>query len=133
MWFGLLLMRKNAFVTRKIMQDFSLILCLSQRIRNSYDAIENKFQTLYPNGVRKADIHYTLDTTEKLAIINYTSGTFFGFQRGKYSINSNLLFAVSIIPYLGEKRKLSQCCQWLTYIFDTFAFTKGCYECFCKC
>ena len=58
----------------------------------------------YPEGLKPSDLNYYEDSSEELAIINYTSGTS-GFSKGVMlpyrSIWSNLYFACQVFPQIG--------------------------------
>jgi long-chain acyl-CoA synthetase len=57
------------------MQDYKLVYCQDEQIRQAYDKLEDNFNTKYAKGFQKKDVRYMRENPNDLAIINYTSGT----------------------------------------------------------
>ena len=61
--------------------DFSLHTCRSETLNNAREHLNEMFGHKYPNAFRKEDVSWHQDSSEELAMINYTSGTT-GFSKG---------------------------------------------------
>lgn len=55
--------------------DFTLLYSVDDKIKEAYESIDDEFKTRYPMGFNRENVHYNCDNQEKLAVINYTSGT----------------------------------------------------------
>jgi long-chain acyl-CoA synthetase len=61
--------------------DFSLYISRSEKITYAREHLNMMFGSKFPKAFRAEHIHYHKDTSEELALINYTSGTT-GFSKG---------------------------------------------------
>lgn len=61
--------------------DFSVMLSRSEKLTYAREHLNEIFGHKYPKYFRKEHIHYHVDQSEELALINYTSGTT-GFSKG---------------------------------------------------
>ena len=81
--------------------DQSLLWCCDEQTRAIIESRDAKFEELYPNGMTAADVNYPTDNLDKLAVINYTSGTTSapkGVMLRYDSFTSNVMFALDHIP-----------------------------------
>jgi len=61
--------------------DFSLYISRSEKITYAREHLNMMFGSKFPKAFRAEHVHYHKDTSEELALINYTSGTT-GFSKG---------------------------------------------------
>lgn len=61
--------------------DFSIVLSRSEKITYAREHLNEEFGKKYPKFFRKEHVHYFVDQSDDLAMINYTSGTT-GFSKG---------------------------------------------------
>jgi len=91
------------------LEDFSELNSRSEEFSAAIADIENIFKQKYPKGFGPADLNYHEDTSEELALINYTSGTS-GFSKGVMlpyrSVLSNLLFARKAVPCINNTSEI---------------------------
>ncbi len=90
------------------LQDFS---CLAQRDSEEIGKIlrnmDSTFKSVYPNGFTREDVRYVDQDNDKVAIINYTSGTT-GFSKGVMltgnNLAGNIMFGIrSHLHYKGSR------------------------------
>ncbi len=55
--------------------DFSMLYCTDDKFKAAFESMDSDYKALYPNGISKDDVHLPIDNFDKLAVINYTSGT----------------------------------------------------------
>lgn len=55
--------------------DYSLLESRNDRLTKAEQEIDTIFASMFPQGMKPADITYHIDTPDELALINYTSGT----------------------------------------------------------
>ena len=81
-------------------EDFSLVMCRDEKIKEAFDGCDAEYEKRYPNGFTAGDINYYKDSPEELAIINYTSGTS-GFSKGVLipyrALYNNMLFGQGVL------------------------------------
>ena len=86
--------------------NFKLLSCRSNRIRRTREHFNELFGHAYPNEFTPDDIHYYEDSSEELALINYTSGTS-GFSKGVMipyrALSSNIQFARLAEPQMKSE------------------------------
>ncbi len=87
--------------------DFSLLSSKSEQITDARERLNEMFGKKYPKSFGPADINYHKEESgEELAMINYTSGTS-GFSKGVMipyrALLSNVLFAMEVMPKIGNK------------------------------
>ncbi len=95
--------------------------------------VEKEFLNKYPDGIKPADIDYTRDNLDELAVISYTSGTSSspkGVMLPAKSLSGNLLFARDYVPTVPGGNTFS--ILPLAHIFGLsldflFMFSKGCH------
>ena len=82
---------------------FKLLYAADEKITEAREHLNELFGRKYPNAFTPDDLSYYEDSADKLAIINYTSGTS-GFSKGVMvpyrAIRSNLQFASTVLPGL---------------------------------
>ena len=83
------------------MDDFTIVEA-ADKIRKAYDKKDEAFQKAYSNGVTLEDVNYPTDNFDKLAVLNYTSGST-GNPKGvmltHLSLSGNVEFAHTRIPH----------------------------------
>ncbi len=90
-----------------LINDFSLLSSKSEQITDARERLNEMFGKKYPKSFGPDDINYHKEESgEELAMINYTSGTS-GFSKGVMipyrSLLSNVLFAIEVMPKIGNK------------------------------
>ena len=85
------------------MSDFKVLRSLNEAAGATLEDMENRMQARYPDGFRKEDIAYYVDSPEEMALISYTSGTS-GFSKGVMipfrALYSNVQFAHEAEPQM---------------------------------
>ena len=85
--------------------DFSLLWSAAKEYEEAFAGLDAALAAKYPEGVRPEDIDFTPDTEDKLAIINYTSGTTSapkGVMLKYKALSTSIDFAIRYIP-AGKK------------------------------
>ena len=85
--------------------DFSMLWAASKQYEEIFAGLDAAFAAKYPEGLRPEDVDYTPDTEDKLAIINYTSGTTSapkGVMLKYKALSTSIDFAIRYIP-AGKK------------------------------
>ena len=85
--------------------DFSMLWSSSKEYEEAFAGLDAAFAAKYPGGLRPEDVDYTPDTEDKLAIINYTSGTTSapkGVMLKYKALSTSIDFAIRYIP-AGKK------------------------------
>ena len=90
--------------------DFSLLSSKSEQITDARERLNEMFGKKYPKSFGPSDINYHKEESgEELAMINYTSGTS-GFSKGVMipyrALLSNVLFAMEVMPKIGNKSNI---------------------------
>ena len=90
--------------------DFSLLSSKREQITETRERLNEMFGKKYPKSFGPADINYHKEESgEELAMINYTSGTS-GFSKGVMipyrALLSNVLFAMEVMPQIGNKSNI---------------------------
>ena len=90
--------------------DFSLLSSKREQITETRERLNEMFGKKYPKSFGPADINYHKEESgEELAMINYTSGTS-GFSKGVMipyrALLSNVLFAMEVMPKIGNKSNI---------------------------
>ena len=110
----------------------TLVDCNGLLANMKSDVLE-EYGSRYPNGITPADINYTKDDLDALAVISYTSGTSSspkGVMLTSRSISSNVQFARTHIPAVADDKILSilPLAHIFGQIFDfVYPFTCGCH------
>ena len=110
----------------------TLVDCNGLLANMKSDVLE-EYVSRYPNGITPADINYTKDDLDALAVISYTSGTSSspkGVMLTSRSISSNVQFARTHIPAVADDKILSilPLAHIFGQIFDfVYPFTCGCH------
>ena len=93
-----------------LMTDFTLLVCRSKQLEYAREHLNELFGKKYPRNFRKEHVSYRRDEEEKLAVINYTSGTT-SFSKGVMlpyrSLWSNTQFAFEVLPLQPGNRVVS--------------------------
>lgn len=55
--------------------DFSLLYYKEESYNKAFNNLDNYFQKAYPEGISQTDVNFSTKNINKLAVINYTSGT----------------------------------------------------------
>ena len=110
----------------------ALVDCNGLLANMKSDVLE-EYSSRYPNGITPADIDYTKEDLDALAVISYTSGTSSspkGVMLTSRSISSNVQFARTHIPAVADDKILSilPLAHIFGQIFDfVYPFTCGCH------
>ena len=81
--------------------DYSLLYSSDASINVAYDTLQDAFNAKYPMGFSRGNVSYPGDSEDKLAVINYTSGTTSapkGVMLRYESISTSVDFAIRYIP-----------------------------------
>ena len=88
---------------------FKLLYASDQKIVDAREHLNELFGRKYPNVFTKDDINYYEDSSDELAIINYTSGTS-GFSKGVMipyrAVSSNIEFGRTVLPGLDNTKSV---------------------------
>ena len=113
--------------------DFSLFVSRSEKLTYAREHLNLMFGSKYPKAFRKDNIHYHVDSSEELALINYTSGTT-GFSKGVMlpyrAIWGNLDFCMRRLPVKPQDNMLSILPMAHMYgmsIEFIYGFCRGCH------
>ena len=113
--------------------DFSLFVSRSEKLTYAREHLNLMFGSKYPRAFRKDNIHYHIDSSEELALINYTSGTT-GFSKGVMlpyrAIWGNLDFCMRRLPVKPQDNMLSILPMAHMYgmsIEFIYGFCRGCH------
>jgi long-chain acyl-CoA synthetase len=113
--------------------DFKFLYAKKPSINELNSIIDNIFNEKYKNGITPEDVKYYHDSSEELAIINYTSGTT-GFSKGVMlpyrSLKANLEFACTALPQLqgGGVVSMLPMAHMYGLIFEiVFTLVSGCH------
>ena len=113
--------------------DFSLFVTRSEKLTYAREHLNLMFGSKYPKAFRKDNIHYHIDSSEELALINYTSGTT-GFSKGVMlpyrAIWGNLDFCMRRLPVKPQDNMLSILPMAHMYgmsIEFIYGFCRGCH------
>ena len=113
--------------------DFSLFVSRSEKLTYAREHLNLMFGSKYPRAFRKDNIHYHIDSSEELALINYTSGTT-GFSKGVMlpyrAIWGNLEFCMRRLPVKPQDNMLSILPMAHMYgmsIEFIYGFCRGCH------
>ena len=83
--------------------DFSIVRSFNEEASVALAEMESRMQARYPEGFRKEDMAYYVDSPEEMALISYTSGTS-GFSKGVMipfrALMSNVQFAHEAEPQM---------------------------------
>lgn len=91
--------------TIMMIDDFSVQKSRSAKLLASCADLEQALKLKYPNGFGKEDVKVYDESPEKLAVLNYTSGTTSnpkGVMISYRSLWSNTCFAIDMIPFVKE-------------------------------
>ena len=93
-----------------LMNDFSILVSRSEKLDFARAHLNEMFGKKYPRNFRREHISYHKDSSEELAILNYTSGTT-SFSKGVMlpyrAIWSNIRFALDALPLKPGNRLVS--------------------------
>ena len=81
--------------------DFSVLYAKTGKIEKAAAAYSEKFDAMYPDGFSAGDVSYPVDNLDKIALINYTSGTTSapkGVMIRYDSLCSNIEFGLEYMP-----------------------------------
>jgi long-chain acyl-CoA synthetase len=113
--------------------DYSLLLSRTDKLTYAREHLNEMFGKKYPKYFRKEHVHYYKDSSEELALINYTSGTT-GFSKGVMipyrAIISNMDFARNVIHLEPESNTISILPMAHMYGMSfefIFEFSRGCH------
>lgn len=88
------------------LNDFSLLYSVSRCVEDTLEHLNELFGKKYPKNFTASDINYHEDTSEELALINYTSGTS-GFSKGVMipyrALYSNMRFAAMAEKHMNNE------------------------------
>ena len=88
---------------------FKLLYAKDEKIVSAREHLNELFGRKYPNVFTSDDINYYEDQADKLAVINYTSGTS-GYSKGVMipyrAIRSNIEFAKNVLPGLDNTKSV---------------------------
>lgn len=86
-----------------LLEDFSLLKAATEKATELQPLIKDTFDKKYPNGFSKADINFHDESSDELAVLNYTSGTTSspkGVMVPYRSLWSNTRFAIDKIEFV---------------------------------
>jgi len=113
--------------------NFSLFVTRSEKLTYAREHLNLMFGSKYPKAFRKDNINYHIDSSEELALINYTSGTT-GFSKGVMlpyrAIWGNLDFCMRRLPVKPQDNMLSILPMAHMYgmsIEFIYGFCRGCH------
>jgi long-chain acyl-CoA synthetase len=113
--------------------DFSLFVSRTEKLTYAREHLNLMFGSKYPRAFRKENIHYHNDSSEELALINYTSGTT-GFSKGVMlpyrALWGNLDFCIRRLPVKPQDNMLSILPMAHMYgmsIEFLYGFCRGCH------
>ena len=91
------------------LSDFKVVRSVNETASAVLEDMENRMQARYPQGFRKEDIAYYVDSPEEMALISYTSGTS-GFSKGVMipfrALSSNVQFAHEAEPQMDNNSRM---------------------------
>ena len=117
-----------------IIFDYSLLASRSEAITHARHNLNALFGQRYPERFTREDVSYVTPDREKLAIINYTSGST-GFSKGVMvpyrAVESNIEFALTKLAFLGPGDGMV-CMLPLAHMYGLVVemlhpFAKGCH------
>ena len=113
--------------------DFSLFISRSEKLTYAREHLNMMFGSKYPRSFRAEHVNYHTDTSEELALINYTSGTT-GFSKGVMlpyrALWGNLDFCMRRLPVKEQDNMLSILPMAHMYgmsIEFIYGFCRGCH------
>jgi long-chain acyl-CoA synthetase len=122
----------QAIIASVSLDDFSFITSRKEGLKQSYSALDNKFNELYPE-LKPEHIRFSDISNDNLAVISYTSGTT-GFSKGVMithnSLAANVRYAQNNMPLKPGDPVVSFLPLAHTYgcAFEfLFPFTYGCH------
>ncbi len=108
-WEGLLESEMPALQAIIQVNTFKLLYAKTDQITKTREHLNELFGKKYPMSFIPESLDYYEDSSEELAIINYTSGTS-GFSKGVMipyrAVLSNLLFAQKVLPGMDNTSKI---------------------------
>lgn len=115
------------------MQDFSILVSRTEKLNHAREHLNEMFGKKYPKNFRKEHISYHKEDREKLAVINYTSGTT-SYSKGVMlpyrSVWSNITFAYEVLDLKAGDKLISMLpmahMYGLSFEF-LYEFAKGCH------
>ncbi len=91
------------------LNKFELLFAREEGITENWKHINEWFEAKYPSGFSSDDMDYHEDSSEEIAMINYTSGTS-GFSKGVMipyrALWSNVVFAWEVLPVMCNESKV---------------------------
>lgn len=85
------------------LSDFSLLHSRNKRLTEAREHLNERFGKKYPNRFTPADVDYYMGEDDKLAVINYTSGST-GFSKGVMlsygNLRSNVRYSIDGLKFL---------------------------------
>ncbi|MDE6248101.1 MAG: AMP-binding protein, partial [Paramuribaculum sp.] len=117
-----------------LLQDFSLLLSRSRSLTEGREHLNELFGKKYPERFRPTDVHYRKESSDELALINYTSGST-GFSKGVMlsygSLWSNVQYCIDGLNWLnpgdGIVSMLPMAHMYGLVIDTIHPFVKGCH------
>lgn len=117
-----------------LLQDFSLLLSRSRSLTEGREHLNELFGKKYPERFRPTDVQYRKESSDELALINYTSGST-GFSKGVMlsygSLWSNVQYCIDGLNWLnpgdGIVSMLPMAHMYGLVIDTIHPFVKGCH------
>ncbi len=90
--------------------DYSLLVSRNKKLTNARETLNLQYGKKYPKYFRPEHVNYVMDEPDRLALINYTSGST-GNSKGVMvpfrALASNMQFAFKVIPLKGGENVIS--------------------------
>ena len=91
------------------LKEFQIVRSINPSAQAAMESMDARIISRYPDGFKKEDMHYYVDSPEEMALISYTSGTS-GFSKGVMipyrALMSNVQFACEAEPHMDNNSRM---------------------------